>query len=108
MVNAALVPVNTRSEGASRSLVRPAAYFVPGNDHLVHLVRNPCYSLPLRFSVASYSVIKKTTGRQRDYSTLCPGMSPYFLFIHPSLPSPRCIFSKLLLCSLYQSQWVLP
>jgi hypothetical protein len=36
-----------------------ATYFVSGNDHLVHLVRNPCYSLPLRFSVASYSLIKR-------------------------------------------------
>jgi hypothetical protein len=39
MVDAAPVPVNTWSEGLSRSLARPAAYFVPGNDHLVHLVR---------------------------------------------------------------------
>src|SRR5215475_12429210 len=39
MVDAAPVPVNTRSEDSSRSLARPAAYFVPGNDHLVHLVR---------------------------------------------------------------------
>src|SRR5215813_8314118 len=39
IVDAAPVPVNTRSEHASRSLACPAAYFVPGNHHLVHLVR---------------------------------------------------------------------
>src|SRR5215831_8433264 len=39
MVDAAPAPVNTRSEDSSRSLARPAAYFVPGNNHLVHLIR---------------------------------------------------------------------
>ena len=86
MVNAAPVPVNTRSEGSSRSWVRPAAYFVPSNDHLVHLVRSPSISAPFLmfirhvvFALASYSLMKKTTVRQWECSTGRPRIPQLFL-----------------------------
>jgi len=63
-----------------------AAYFVPGNDHLVHLVGSPSIPAPFLmfirhvvFALASYSLMKKTTVRQRECSTGRPRIPQLFL-----------------------------